>query len=110
MRPAAYHGKSPISDAATATIGLTESLLTATYCLAWGLGMGITSLGLSLWTRQPVLTAWSTPGAALLAGTAGATPVSFNFAGRCVQACDLVSLAPGDAVTGTLAPNQRPTM
>jgi benzoate membrane transport protein len=33
--------------------------------------MGLTSLALSLWTRQPVLTAWSTPGAALLASTSG---------------------------------------
>ncbi len=33
-----------LGDAATATIGLTESLLTATYCLAWGLGMGITAV------------------------------------------------------------------
>ncbi|MBB4843148.1 benzoate membrane transport protein [Paucibacter oligotrophus] len=38
---------------------------------ALGLGMGVTSLGLSLWSRQPVLTAWSTPGAALIAATAG---------------------------------------
>ncbi|HEX2013231.1 MAG TPA: benzoate/H(+) symporter BenE family transporter [Roseateles sp.] len=44
---------------------------TSSWIWALGLGMGITSLGLSLWTRQPVLTAWSTPGAALLAGTAG---------------------------------------
>lgn len=32
-----------------------------------GLAMGLSSLGLSLYTRAPVLTAWSTPGAALLA-------------------------------------------
>ncbi|WP_129140341.1 benzoate/H(+) symporter BenE family transporter [Modicisalibacter coralii] len=32
-----------------------------------GLGMGLTSLGLSLYYREPILTAWSTPGAALLA-------------------------------------------
>ncbi|MDF7658018.1 benzoate/H(+) symporter BenE family transporter [Erwiniaceae bacterium L1_54_6] len=32
-----------------------------------GIGMGVASLGLSLWTRMPVLAAWSTPGAALLA-------------------------------------------
>jgi len=32
-----------------------------------GVGMGLASLGLSLWTRMPVLAAWSTPGAALLA-------------------------------------------
>lgn len=44
---------------------------TSSWMWALGLGMGITSLGLSLWTRQPVLTAWSTPGAALLAGSAG---------------------------------------
>ncbi|MCX2860407.1 benzoate/H(+) symporter BenE family transporter [Paucibacter sp. PLA-PC-4] len=43
---------------------------TSSWMWALGLGMGITSLGLSLWSRQPVLTAWSTPGAALLAGTA----------------------------------------
>lgn len=33
---------------------------------ALGLGMGVTSIGLSLAFREPVLTAWSTPGAALL--------------------------------------------
>lgn len=33
---------------------------------ALGLGMGITSAGLSFYYREPVLTAWSTPGAALL--------------------------------------------
>lgn len=33
---------------------------------ALGVGMGVTSIGLSWYYRQPVLTAWSTPGAALL--------------------------------------------
>lgn len=33
---------------------------------ALGLGMGLTTIGLSLYYRTPVLTAWSTPGAALL--------------------------------------------
>lgn len=37
---------------------------------ALGLGMGLTSLLASLWWRQPVMVAWSTPGAAVLA-TAG---------------------------------------
>ncbi|MFN0316770.1 MAG: benzoate/H(+) symporter BenE family transporter, partial [Burkholderiales bacterium] len=32
-----------------------------------GLGMGLTCIGLSLRYRNPVVTAWSTPGAALLA-------------------------------------------
>jgi benzoate membrane transport protein len=37
------------------------------WLLALGLGMGATCIGLSLYFRSPVLTAWSTPGAALLA-------------------------------------------
>lgn len=44
---------------------------TASWMWALGLGMGLTSLGLSLYYRQPVLTAWSTPGAALIAATQG---------------------------------------
>ncbi|WP_182059351.1 benzoate/H(+) symporter BenE family transporter, partial [Pantoea sp. ME81] len=32
-----------------------------------GIGMGLASFGLSVWTRMPILAAWSTPGAALLA-------------------------------------------
>ena len=38
---------------------------------ALGLGMGLCSLLPSLWLRKPVMVAWSTPGAAVLA-TAGA--------------------------------------
>ncbi|MEJ5999701.1 benzoate/H(+) symporter BenE family transporter [Paucibacter soli] len=55
---------------AAQALGATSSQISS-WMWALGLGMGITSLALSLWTRQPVLTAWSTPGAALLAGTAG---------------------------------------
>ncbi|RQO56049.1 hypothetical protein DBR47_18735 [Paucibacter sp. KBW04] len=44
---------------------------TSSWMWALGLGMGVTSLALSLWSRQPVLTAWSTPGAALIAATSG---------------------------------------
>ncbi len=51
---------------AAAAFGATPAQ-TASWIWALGLGMGATSLGLSLWYRQPVLTAWSTPGAALLA-------------------------------------------
>ncbi len=43
----------------------------ASWMWALGVGMAVTSIGLSWWTRQPVLTAWSTPGAALIAGTSG---------------------------------------
>lgn len=36
------------------------------WLLALGVGTGVTSIGLSLYYRMPVLTAWSTPGAAVL--------------------------------------------
>ncbi|MDT9000087.1 benzoate/H(+) symporter BenE family transporter [Paucibacter sp. APW11] len=55
---------------AAQALGATSSQ-TASWMWALGLGMGLTSIGLSLWTRQPVLTAWSTPGAALIAATSG---------------------------------------
>ena len=56
--------------AAAQALGAT-SAQTTSWMWALGLGMGLTSIGLSLWTRQPVLTAWSTPGAALLASSSG---------------------------------------
>ena len=55
---------------AAQSLGATPAQ-TSSWIWALGLGMGLTSLGLSLWTRQPILTAWSTPGAALLAGISG---------------------------------------
>lgn len=54
---------------AAAALGASEAQITS-WLWALGLGIGLTSAGLSLWFRQPVLTAWSTPGAALLV-TAG---------------------------------------
>jgi len=62
-----------------------------------GLGMGVTSLGLSLYYRVPVLTAWSTPGAALLATSLGdytlaeATGV-FMFSGALVLLCGVTGV------------------
>jgi len=43
-----------------------DSALAASWILALGISMGITSIGLSLYYRLPILIAWSTPGAALL--------------------------------------------
>lgn len=43
---------------------------------ALGLGMGLTCIGLSLRYRMPVVTAWSTPGAAMLIGSAAGVPLS----------------------------------
>lgn len=46
----------------------------ASWMWALGLGMGVTCIGLSLRYRVPVVTAWSTPGAAMLISSAsGAT-------------------------------------
>jgi benzoate membrane transport protein len=48
----------------------------ASWMWALGLGMGITCIGLSLRYRVPVVTAWSTPGAAMLVVGAGAVGYS----------------------------------
>ena len=50
---------------AAAAAGADQAIM-ASWILALGLGMGITCIGLSLYFKAPVLTAWSTPGAALL--------------------------------------------
>ena len=50
---------------AAASAGATQAQL-GSWLTALGLGMGLTTLGLSVRYRMPILTAWSTPGAALL--------------------------------------------
>nr|WP_277882478.1 benzoate/H(+) symporter BenE family transporter [Pseudanabaena sp. FACHB-2040] len=46
------------------------------WMLALGLGMGLTSITLSLRYRVPVVTAWSTPGAAMLITSAAGVPMA----------------------------------
>jgi len=58
-----------VFQAATA-LGATPAQISS-WMWALGLGMGVCTLLPSLWLRQPVMIAWSTPGAAVLA-TAGA--------------------------------------
>ena len=60
----------PLVFAAAQAVG-ADAAQTASWIWALGLGMALTSIGLSLHYRQPVLTAWSTPGAALVAATSG---------------------------------------
>lgn len=43
-----------------------DASLASSWILTLGLSMGLTSIGLSLYYRVPILIAWSTPGAALL--------------------------------------------
>ena len=54
----------------------------ASWMWALGLGMGLCSLVPSLWLRKPVMVAWSTPGAAVLAtaGLAGNGGLGFTMA------------------------------
>lgn len=44
-----------------------DAEIMSSWVFALGVGMGLTSFGLSLWLRVPIIIAWSTPGAALLA-------------------------------------------
>lgn len=64
----------------------------SSWLLALGLGMAVTCIGLSLYFRSPVLTAWSTPGAALLASALVGVPMSeaigaFIFASVLLTVC-----------------------
>jgi benzoate membrane transport protein len=65
---------------------------TASWMWALGLAMGVSCIGLSLRYRLPVLTAWSTPGAALLAATQG---VSLPEATGAFVVCALLITASG---------------
>jgi len=62
-----------------------------------GLGMGVTSIGLSLYYRTPVVTAWSTPGAALLVTSLPGTSINeaigvFVFATGLILLCGVTGL------------------
>ncbi len=60
-----YASAAVIIFQAAANAGASQAEVTSWF-LALGIGMGVTTIGLSLAYRIPVLTAWSTPGAALL--------------------------------------------
>jgi benzoate membrane transport protein len=49
---------------------------TGSWIWALGMGMGITCIALSLRYRKPVVTAWSTPGAAMLIASGSGLPLS----------------------------------
>ncbi|WP_058910166.1 benzoate/H(+) symporter BenE family transporter [Entomohabitans teleogrylli] len=61
-----YASSAAIIWQAAAAAGATTQQIAGWFTML-GIGMGISSLGLSWWYKAPVLTAWSTPGAALLA-------------------------------------------
>ena len=59
---------------------------TASWMWALGIGMGLTCIGLSLRWKMPVVTAWSTPGAAVLVTSAAGVPMDEAVAGFLVSA------------------------
>jgi benzoate membrane transport protein len=65
-----YTSSVAIVFAAAQALGASPAQTTS-WMWALGLAMGATCIGLALWFREPVLTAWCTPGAALLAATQG---------------------------------------
>ncbi|WP_291735933.1 benzoate/H(+) symporter BenE family transporter [Leisingera sp. F5] len=70
-----YTGSVAIIFQAIEAVGATQSQANS-WMLVLGLGMGVTCLFLSLIYRMPILTAWSTPGAALLAVSLNGVPLA----------------------------------
>ncbi|WP_318356802.1 benzoate/H(+) symporter BenE family transporter [Enterobacter sp.] len=69
----------------------------AGWMTALGLAMGVSTLALTLWYRVPVLTAWSTPGAALLATSLHGATLNeavgvFIFANALIVLCGVTGL------------------
>jgi benzoate membrane transport protein len=60
---------------AAAAAGATPAQI-GSWIMALGLGMAVTCVGLSGFYRMPIVTAWSTPGAALLATSLVGVPMS----------------------------------
>lgn len=82
---------------------------------ALGIGMGISTIGLSLYYRHPVLIAWSTPGAALLATSLSGVDLpdaigAFIFSSMLITLCGvtgwfnmIMKLVPQSLATAMLA-------
>ncbi len=60
-----YTGSAAIVFQAAISAGADEQMIASWMCIL-GIAMGVTTIGLSLYYRVPILTAWSTPGAAVL--------------------------------------------
>ncbi|MEW7863967.1 benzoate/H(+) symporter BenE family transporter [Aeromonas diversa] len=81
-----------------ATAAGADTAQTASWLWALGLGMGITCIGLSLYYRMPVLTAWSTPGAALLVTSLSGVSLSEAIGAFMVSSALMVLLASSGGV------------
>ncbi|MFT7681063.1 MAG: benzoate membrane transport protein [Moritella dasanensis] len=69
-----------------------DLVMVSSWVFALGLGMGITSIGLSLYYRTPLLIAWSTPGAALLITSTQGFSINEAVAAFIFSAC-LITLS-----------------
>ena len=69
-----------------------DAAQTASWMWALGLGMGLTCIGLSLRYRMPVVTAWSTPGAAMLITSAAGASIE-AATGAFVVSAALITVA-----------------
>lgn len=76
---------------AARALGANEAQI-GSWMWALGIGMGITCIGLSLRWKVPVVTAWSTPGAAMLMGVSVGLPLS-DAIGAFVLAAVLTAIA-----------------
>lgn len=70
-----YTSSAAIVFQAAAAAGATPAEISS-WLWALGIGMSVTCIGLSLYFKSPVLTAWSTPGAALLITGLAGLPMS----------------------------------
>ena len=79
---------------AAQSFGATPAQITS-WIWALGLGMGLCSLVPSLLLRQPVMVAWSTPGAAVLATAGAAGSFSMGEAVGAFMVCSLLVILVG---------------
>lgn len=91
-----YASSAAIIWQAAAAAGATPGQI-AGWMTTLGLAMGVSTLAFSLWYRLPVLTAWSTPGAALLATSLHGLTLNeavgvFIFANALIVFCGVTGL------------------
>lgn len=91
-----YTSSAAIIFQAAAASGASAAQISS-WLWALGIGMGVTSFGLSLRYRMPLLTAWSTPGAAFLATSLPGIPLeeaigAFLFSAFLITLCGVTGL------------------
>lgn len=91
-----YTSSAAIIFQAAAAAGASPAQISS-WLWALGIGMGATSLGLSLHYRMPLLTAWSTPGAAFLVTSLPGIPMeeaigAFLFSALLITLCGVSGL------------------